>query len=253
MTQKKDAKTIIQDTILLINQYLPKQEGHQPDIRALVPQQKINEALILWAVLRMGVDFPSYIERGFDAFLIDLVNHTIANGGNVAKAAQESNFFIPARLGKKRNPVPFEFKQSEGSIYPSILGLLDLYEALDQYDALIARIICIRKKRIRGRAAKIMALQDVLPKGISDKKVEEYLFMKPSDIACSVLVWQYKLPVDREALKKYLALARSPAEAYLRIANKALKRRKDEINKFLRAWSQTPESSQLLDIIANKG
>lgn len=49
MAQKNAAKTIIQDAILLISQYLPKQEGHQPDIRALVPQQKINEALIVWA------------------------------------------------------------------------------------------------------------------------------------------------------------------------------------------------------------
>ena len=57
----------------------------------------------------------------------------------------------------------------------------------------------------------------------------------------------------REALKKHLALARRPTEAYLRIARKVSKRGGDEINKFLRSFSQTPEGSQILGMIAKKG
>jgi len=216
MAQKNAAKTTIQDILILISQYLPQQEGHQPDIRSLVPQQKINEAFIIWALLRMGVDVFNYIEKTMEAFLIDLVNHTIANGGDVAKAAQESKFFIPSQLGGEENLLPFQFREKAGSIYPSILGVLDLNEALHQYNALLHSLRGFRNKRFRNRAAQKMALQEALPKGISNKELEEYLSMKRSDIACSVLLYKYNLKIKREALKKYLALARRPAASQIR-------------------------------------
>ena len=177
-------------------------------------EAKYKVGLIAWASVQMGAfketGGEENIRQYFNEALINFYTQVALRMAkepdlDPLKAIQETSFLFPIRLRGKKG-IPF-----------------DPYQMLKEYEDILLRVKEYKKKtwkvsrnkeegrrefgKIPTRMAQ--ALISILP-GLPWKIAWKLYKEDAADIALSYLAWKYDLEIGREALKKYLTLARNP-------------------------------------------
>ena len=163
-----------------------------PEVWARKVREAIASGLVDWAARRMGKDLENYLEEGTRNYLalfwLASVNpyrdQPWGQGDRFTEGLKHADFRIPLNF-------------SRGAVHPQ--EWLRLWESYRE-GLRTAKGLQAKKKMSRGNY--LLALRENLP-GISDKQLEKFSLMKPSDIATEYISWKFKLPAGPEALKEY--------------------------------------------------
>ena len=152
----------------------------------------IANGLVDWAARRMGKDLETYLAEGVHNYLAlfwlasvnPLRDQPRGSADRFTEDLSHADFRIP-------------LKSSRRAVHPQ--EWLRLWEV---YREVLQTIKRLQTKKKRSRGNYLLALRENLP-GISDKQIEKFSLMKPSNIAAVYVSWKFKLPAGPDAIKEY--------------------------------------------------
>lgn len=163
-----------------------------PEESARQIREAIASGLTDWAVRRMEPDLDKYLDEGVRNFL-DLFRLGASNpyrdrpwvkGERFSEGMKAARFLIPLRFSR------------------SAVHHGDWPRLREAYRDVLEELQKIQSKKRRSRGNYLLALRETLP-GITDRQIEKFSTLKPSDIAAEYVCWKFKLPAGPEALKEY--------------------------------------------------
>lgn len=181
--------------------------------------QKMNEALSIWALQKMGKNAASYVQQAHGNYfaLIELAKGLMDWNEFEVKAdgsAEESRAKLLGALLDvyERAPMAIPLKLRQKSS-PFAVNPFTLRE---KYSALLPEIQSIKSKTRHNPSAQKMALAEAL--GVTEqKRIGKYIDMKASDVVLDHILHEHNPGVGKESMKKLLALATHPKSLYDRI------------------------------------
>lgn len=169
--------------------------GGKTDLLRRIMLDKLEAALIQWAIEKMGDDFEKYVGRALERFFTGVMLSPRPKR-SFLDGARESPLYFPVQLSKEPG-FPFD----------------RLSELKREYKTVLSRVSQIKRQRWCNEAAYTLALIEALP-GTSKDKARNYRSMKASEVALKYICRKYGLPLGVESIKKYLHLKRIPQDLW---------------------------------------
>jgi len=201
----REGRSLHQDVIEDPEKAIKQLTEGKPQLLEKVLMDKFEDALMMWAIEKMGEDFEKYVGRGLELFFTGVMIKQVADGVYTPEGKLIPKPKLSFLNSVRRSPLRFPVRLSKQAGFP-----FDKFPQLKkEYENILLRTRKIKKKRWRNPIAMTLRFKEILP-GIDEARLWKYPSMKASQIAYDYLLWKYKLPLRGEAMKKYLNLKRIP-------------------------------------------
>lgn len=182
--------------------------------------RQYEEAMITWAIVKMGKDRVRLFELAWEDFLANLLlNHDLLEAlesGTLWTRLEKAHFTIPKTV-KRRTKYPEAFEK----VNPD--------QFLEQYENVLSIVAPIKRKRYRNDAALRLALKSHLV-GFPEGQLKKYYKLNASDLALEYVAWKFKIQLGRESVKKLVGLARDPRKILQKVAKDVENRLNDAMS-----------------------